>query len=568
MSVAHHRLLWLWSGLLAALLCLLFLLLTAGERGFAILLIMMVVIAGLVSAGRRPGGLPEGEHGLNDLPEAPYRLPVVLVCGDTPDWPGEGAVYRTAQGCWLKVSTAQLQPTVRHLLQERPELAAQLAVMVRVCPQQHDDETVLITRLHELRWQLAQVRRDTRWTVPLLLTSSVVGASVAETLWQSLRAGAAPQVWQADVAPCSVSRWISQDDAASRTSAQVRINAQARFIAEAVLPALTAESPDMPVVTPAMVLYHLATSSAAPVLTDSLWTRWLARHTTLTSLPGWQPGAASADDAPLPDFILPLMPQGNGVTPRSRTLRRAFCLFALAVLVALCSSAWNNRQLLHRLSFDVSHYYRIAMTDSAPKANAVDVLRKDAALLNDWSRNGEPLRYGLGLYQGEKLRPAVLAAISTYVPPPPPPPAVVKQVIQGPQTVRLDSMSLFDTGKWQLKPGSTKVLVNALVGIKAKPGWLIVVAGHTDNTGDDQFNQQLSLKRAESVRDWMRDTGDVPESCFAVQGYGESRPAAANDTAEGRALNRRVEISLVPQADACMAPAPHNVAVNGDINKK
>jgi outer membrane protein OmpA-like peptidoglycan-associated protein len=57
-----------------------------------------------------------------------------------------------------------------------------------------------------------------------------------------------------------------------------------------------------------------------------------------------------------------------------------------------------------------------------------------------------------------------------------------------------------------------------------------VVAGHTDSTGDDKSNQILSLKRAESVRDWMRDTGDVPESCFAVQGYGESRPVAPNDT--------------------------------------
>ncbi|PWS15666.1 hypothetical protein DKP79_26750, partial [Klebsiella pneumoniae] len=53
------------------------------------------------------------------------------------------------------------------------------------------------------------------------------------------------------------------------------------------------------------------------------------------------------------------------------------------------------------------------------------------------------------------------------------------------------------------------------------------------------------------VRNWMRDTGDVPESCFAVQGYGESRPVASNDAQQGRALNRRVEISLVPQPDAC-----------------
>jgi len=49
----------------------------------------------------------------------------------------------------------------------------------------------------------------------------------------------------------------------------------------------------------------------------------------------------------------------------------------------------------------------------------------------------------------------------------------------------------------------------------------------------------------------MRDTGDVPESCFAVQGYSASRPIATNDAPRGRALNRRVEISLVPQANAC-----------------
>ncbi|MEL0451494.1 OmpA family protein, partial [Klebsiella pneumoniae] len=99
-----------------------------------------------------------------------------------------------------------------------------------------------------------------------------------------------------------------------------------------------------------------------------------------------------------------------------------------------------------------------------------------------------------------------------------------------------------------------------LLGIKAKPGWLIVVAGHTDSIGNDKSNQQLSLKRAEAVRDWMRDTGDVPESCFAVQGYGASRPVASNETPEGRAQNRRVEISLVPQKDACLAPGTANTS--------
>ncbi len=191
------------------------------------------------------------------------------------------------------------------------------------------------------------------------------------------------------------------------------------------------------------------------------------------------------------------------------------------------------------------------MDDYRPKASAVRVLREDAALLDSWARNGVPLRLSLGLYRGEQIRLPLLEAIRGYVPPPPPPRPVQRVA---PNVIRLDSMSLFDTGKWVLKPGSTKRLVSSLMDVKARPGWLIVVAGHTDSVGEEKANQLLSLKRAESVRDWMRDTGDVPDSCFAVQGYGESRPIATNDTPEGRALNRRVEISLVPQVDACRLP--------------
>ncbi|MNH34647.1 Outer membrane porin F precursor [compost metagenome] len=91
-----------------------------------------------------------------------------------------------------------------------------------------------------------------------------------------------------------------------------------------------------------------------------------------------------------------------------------------------------------------------------------------------------------------------------------------------------------------------------------------MVSGHTDNTGNPQLNQALSQQRAEAVRNWMRDTGDVPESCFAVQGYGESRPVATNDTVAGRGLNRRVDISLVPQADACRMPGVPSAPSPGD----
>lgn len=121
-------------------------------------------------------------------------------------------------------------------------------------------------------------------------------------------------------------------------------------------------------------------------------------------------------------------------------------------------------------------------------------------------------------------------------------------------SLRLDSLSLFDAGSAQLKPDSTKVLINALDDIKAQPGLLIVIAGHTDSTGVAEQNLQLSYARASAVRDWMRRMGDIAESCFAVQGFAASQPIASNDTEAGRTANRRVDIHLVPQVGACEPP--------------
>ncbi|VVQ17327.1 hypothetical protein PS938_04403 [Pseudomonas fluorescens] len=124
-----------------------------------------------------------------------------------------------------------------------------------------------------------------------------------------------------------------------------------------------------------------------------------------------------------------------------------------------------------------------------------------------------------------------------------------EQVAHSP--VRLDSLSLFDAGSTELKPGSPKVLINALANIKAQPGWLIVIVGHTDTTGDAQQNLQISYARALAVRDWMQRMGDIPDNCFVVLGAAGKQPIASNDTASGRAANRRVDIQLVPHAGVC-----------------
>lgn len=120
-----------------------------------------------------------------------------------------------------------------------------------------------------------------------------------------------------------------------------------------------------------------------------------------------------------------------------------------------------------------------------------------------------------------------------------------------PQALRLDGQLLFPPGRAVLRPESDKVLVNSLIDIKAQPGWLIIITGHSDSTGDARRNLELSRNRAAAVRDWMQRMGDIPDDCFEVRGAGDSQPVASDETEEGRNANRRVEITLAPEGGAC-----------------
>ncbi len=74
---------------------------------------------------------------------------------------------------------------------------------------------------------------------------------------------------------------------------------------------------------------------------------------------------------------------------------------------------------------------------------------------------------------------------------------------------------------------------------------LVDVYGHTDSTGSDAYNQGLSERRARAVADYLTGRGVINER-LGTRGYGESQPVASNDTEDGRAANRRVEIKIVP----------------------
>ncbi|MDU9394880.1 OmpA family protein [Pseudomonas sp. zfem002] len=126
--------------------------------------------------------------------------------------------------------------------------------------------------------------------------------------------------------------------------------------------------------------------------------------------------------------------------------------------------------------------------------------------------------------------------------------ALVRQL---PTEIDLGSLGLFAPGSVELAPEATRPLVEALVRIKAQPGWQIVITGHTDTSGEEAYNQRLSRERAMAVRDWLQRMGDIPQACFVVQSAAASQPLASNDSAAGRAANRRVEIRLVAQGQGC-----------------
>jgi outer membrane protein OmpA-like peptidoglycan-associated protein len=100
---------------------------------------------------------------------------------------------------------------------------------------------------------------------------------------------------------------------------------------------------------------------------------------------------------------------------------------------------------------------------------------------------------------------------------------------------------LFDTGQYTLRPVAREKLAKVSGIVLAHPGLRLEVEGHTDSVGTDEFNQQLSEKRAATVRDFLVQQG-IGINAVSARGLGKTMPVASNDTADGRQRNRRVEM--------------------------
>ena len=105
----------------------------------------------------------------------------------------------------------------------------------------------------------------------------------------------------------------------------------------------------------------------------------------------------------------------------------------------------------------------------------------------------------------------------------------------------------FPSGQSEIQTANFPMMNKIIRAIKLFPNAKIDVVGHTDSTGNDNNNMVLSTARAENVAKFLVEVGDIPQDRITARGFGESRPVASNETAEGRAENRRVEINIINQ---------------------
>jgi outer membrane protein OmpA-like peptidoglycan-associated protein len=111
---------------------------------------------------------------------------------------------------------------------------------------------------------------------------------------------------------------------------------------------------------------------------------------------------------------------------------------------------------------------------------------------------------------------------------------------------------LFQTGKADLSAMGAQPIQDLATFLKNNPSRSVAISGYTDSTGSPQFNQKLSIARAQVVRDALVSQG-VDRSRISIQGYGPSNPIASNSTAEGRQKNRRVDVAFANATDAAQS---------------
>ena len=153
-------------------------------------------------------------------------------------------------------------------------------------------------------------------------------------------------------------------------------------------------------------------------------------------------------------------------------------------------------------------------------------------------------KFGRPAAQPVYVAPPAPVVVEAPAPMPAPMPAPAPAPVPVSEKVSIASEALFDFDKSVIKAEGRTALDGLLAQLKGMDTEVMVTVGHTDSVGSDQYNQALSMRRAEAVKAYIVSTG-VDASRVYTEGKGESQPVADNNTAEGRAKNRRVTVEVV-----------------------
>ncbi len=500
----------------------------------------------LAALGSVTSAIPDGMH---------LAMPVVLITGDGLAalfdrdgthhlaWVGDGAI-------WLRVDEPNALPRIAAAIRQWRDGRSPDGVVVSVVPALHANTDTLTQKLRLVRQagadasRLLGVRLPGYVAVYQRLTgrgSGNDGTDVEAPSWYGLSSAsplAGIDVFENTIhaSEDAVREAVDAHDAARCATRAAGLAALVGWTQRVVLGVLLDDKQP----ATAWRLYGAGWIDCGPrSAAGSAWDDEIASRTSVTPADA----GASPTPWPLPQPLIDAIPERRRSAPRLAATGHALALLACAAALACWGAARNNQALLTKIGADLGRYRMIAPSHDAAKRDALAVLVVDRDRLEGYARNGVPLSLSFGMYHGFALIAPLSDAIASYVAPAP-----------APAIVTLDGMSLFDSGRAQLKDGSTRAMVGALEMIKANADKRILVAGHTDDVGASESNLKLSVARAGAVRDWLVDASGMPTTRFAIQGYGDTRPIADNSTAEGRARNRRVEITLVPDGAPRVPP--------------
>ena len=552
-----YRTLFIWSATLALIWLVLCSPWSSGCNVVLAVLVVAVALVAIVIATQRIRARREAtrhvlsaiDTALSSLPaDVKRNTPLILTVGDAARHPpeesghthstlddafGTDPVRVTDTAIWVRWDDpARLMHLADALKRWRdgqgPDAVAYLIAADRI-----DSQATLAAGLKRWRSAIGEASRAVGYALPVCVAvyAEETHAAADDCPWFGVSGGSSLQI---GTLPALVASRIAQYtrlaipmDRQPRAHRSARLDALTRWACGAVLPALVDTQRNS---QPSHIAAFGVTVIEGRQTSDSLYGQFVSSITGLT-LPTVD-GARQV--CPLPEPLIRGIPPQPARQALPRAFAHAFLCLAACFCAAAAASAWQNRALVERVTTNMARYKAIAPAQDAARIDALKSVKHDRAELESYASSGVPPRLGLGLYRGAPLLPLVNTLIASYQPPAPPP-----------STIELDSLSLFRTGSAVLNPGSNRVLVGALEMIKAHADKRVLVAGHTDSVGIPDRNLKLSEARAASVRDWLADASGIPLTHFAIQGYGDTRPKAANDTEAGRAANRRVEITLV-----------------------